>query len=198
MNQASRNVLSQLDKVDNDVIDFFVPAAERLMTSESPARVLAAALASMSGFRKPPRPRSLLTYEEGLMTLRILGGTGMDGFAGLTKVLAAICKKGHIAKVRVRNLCFHSGPLPWAFIRDRSEGWTVVPPYLLVQRCQACPIPTFFFLPLPPPTSFLPSPPFVQNLEFSIGKMKVLENQNGLDGAAFDLPYNDAMVRMGE
>ena len=100
MNQASRNVLSQLDKVDNDVIDFFVPAAERLMTSESPARVLAAALASMSGFRKPPRPRSLLTYEEGLMTLRILGGTGMDGFAGLTKVLAAICKKGHIAKVR--------------------------------------------------------------------------------------------------
>jgi hypothetical protein len=93
MNTASRNVLSQLDKVssshpaflililavhgsylhlavahgcvtfciaaqvDNEVIDFFVPAAERLMASENPSKVLAAALASMSGFRKPPRPR---------------------------------------------------------------------------------------------------------------------------------------------
>lgn len=34
-----------------------------------------------------------------------------------------------------------------------------------------------------------------QELEFSIGKMKLLENQNGLNGAAFDLPYEDAMVR---
>ena len=57
MNTASRNVLSQLDKVDNGVIEFFVPAAEKLMASEHPTRVLAAALASMSGFRKPPRPR---------------------------------------------------------------------------------------------------------------------------------------------
>ena len=48
------------------------------------------------------------------------------------------------------------------------------------------------------PLVLTPLPPFVQNLEFSIGKMKVLENQNGLDGAAFDLPYNDAMVRMGD
>jgi hypothetical protein len=41
----------QLDKVDGGVVDFFVPAAERLLTSDQPARVLAAALASMSGFR---------------------------------------------------------------------------------------------------------------------------------------------------
>ena len=34
-----------------------------------------------------------------------------------------------------------------------------------------------------------------QELEFSIGKMKILENQNGLNGAAFDLPYEDALVR---
>ena len=183
MNQASRNVLSQLDKVDNDVIDFFVPAAERLMTSESPARVLAAALASMSGFRKPPRPRSLLTYEEGLMTLRILGGTGMDGFAGLTKVLAAICKKGHIAKVRG--------------VRGGTEGWTGTSR----SSGQRYPLGSSFGAVKPGPFQPLfltPLPPFVQNLEFSIGKMKVLENQNGLDGAAFDLPYNDAMVRMGE
>lgn len=72
MTQSSRNVLSQLDKVDSDVIDFFVPAAERLMTSEHPSRVLAAALASMSGFSKVPKPRSLLTYEAGMITLKLL------------------------------------------------------------------------------------------------------------------------------
>ena len=34
----------------------------------------------------------------------------------------------------------------------------------------------------------------VKDLEFSIGKMKLLEDQDGLNGAAFDLPYEDAQV----
>ena len=72
MTQASRNALTQLDKVDSEVVDFFVPAAERLMTSDNPSRVLAAALASMSGFSKVPKPRSLLTYEAGMTTLKLL------------------------------------------------------------------------------------------------------------------------------
>jgi hypothetical protein len=57
MNTAARNVLTQLDKVDNGVIDFFVPAATKLLATGQPERVLAAALASMSGFRNPPKPR---------------------------------------------------------------------------------------------------------------------------------------------
>jgi ATP-dependent RNA helicase DDX21 len=51
MAAASRTVLSKLDKVEGGVIDFFMPAATRLMSSPQPERVLAAALASMSGFR---------------------------------------------------------------------------------------------------------------------------------------------------
>lgn len=51
MAAASRTVLSKLDKVEGGVIDFFMPAASRLMNSPQPERVLAAALASMSGFR---------------------------------------------------------------------------------------------------------------------------------------------------
>jgi ATP-dependent RNA helicase DDX21 len=39
-------------QVDSAVVDFFVPAAEKLLASEQPSRVLAAALANMSGFRK--------------------------------------------------------------------------------------------------------------------------------------------------
>jgi hypothetical protein len=51
MAAASRTVLSKLDRVEGGVIDFFMPAATRLMASPQPERVLAAALASMSGFR---------------------------------------------------------------------------------------------------------------------------------------------------
>lgn len=51
MASASRTVLSKLDRVEADVIDFFMPAASRLLQSPQPERVLAAALASMSGFR---------------------------------------------------------------------------------------------------------------------------------------------------
>jgi hypothetical protein len=66
-------------QVDASVIDFFIPAAERLLSSEQPSRVLAAALAALGGFRRAPQPRSLLTYEEGMVTLRLLGTPGGCG-----------------------------------------------------------------------------------------------------------------------
>ncbi|KAG2428695.1 hypothetical protein HXX76_011400 [Chlamydomonas incerta] len=99
MRTASRSVLGKLDKVDNGVIDFFVPAAERLMSSEQPSRVLAAALAAMAGFRTVPQPRSLLTYEAGFVTLRLLTSKGMvvDGVRSLgvaLKQLAASAPAG--------------------------------------------------------------------------------------------------------
>ena len=63
-------------QVDPSVIGFFVPTAERLLASGQPARVLAASLAALAGFRAAPKPRSLLTYEEGMITLRLLGRPG--------------------------------------------------------------------------------------------------------------------------
>jgi ATP-dependent RNA helicase DDX21 len=51
MASASKTVLTKLDRVESSVIDFFMPAAERLIASPQPERVLAAALAAMSGFR---------------------------------------------------------------------------------------------------------------------------------------------------
>lgn len=59
-------------QVEAGVLEFFVPAAERLLASGNPSRLLAAALASMSGFRKVPSPRSLLTSERGYVTLRLM------------------------------------------------------------------------------------------------------------------------------
>ncbi len=58
------------------MVEFFVPAAERLLSSEQPSRVLAAALAALAGFRHVPQPRSLLTYEVGFVTLRLLTNRG--------------------------------------------------------------------------------------------------------------------------
>ena len=62
--------------MDNQVIEFFIPAAEKLLSSGAPSLLLAAALASMSGFTRVPQPRSMLTYEEGYVTLRIMGAPG--------------------------------------------------------------------------------------------------------------------------
>ena len=53
-----------------------------------------------------PVSHSLLTYDEGLMTLRLLcdkGSSEVDGWASLNKALKAICKKGKIAKVRLEQ-----------------------------------------------------------------------------------------------
>jgi len=94
LTRCAKSVLGQLDKVDGDVIDFFVPAAEKLLASPTPSRVLAAALAALGGFRRAPQPRSLLTYEEGLVTARIMGPRGaIDGWNSLNKVLKAVLKK---------------------------------------------------------------------------------------------------------
>jgi len=93
MTKASRNVLTSLDKVESGVIKFFEPVATQLMSSQDPTRVLAAALAQISGFTQVPQPRSLLTYESGMQTLKLLGegkGAGapgrVDGFSSLGKV----------------------------------------------------------------------------------------------------------------
>mmetsp|Transcript_5481 Transcript_5481/g.16615 ORF Transcript_5481/g.16615 Transcript_5481/m.16615 type:complete len:432 (-) Transcript_5481:756-2051(-) len=136
MTKASRNVLTSLDKVESGVIKFFEPVATQLMSSQDPTRVLAAALAQISGFTQVPQPRSLLTYESGMQTLKLLGegkGAGapgrVDGFSSLGKAIKAMCKQAGLA-----------------------------------------------------------------NFEFSIGKIRVLENQGGLDGAAFDLPVEKAQA----
>ncbi len=54
-------------------------------------QVLAAALAAMSGFRSVPQPRSLLTSETGMVTLRLLAKRGqVDGFTSLLKALRTV------------------------------------------------------------------------------------------------------------
>lgn len=98
MTAASRTVLTRLDKVENGVIDFFVPAAEKLLSHGQPSRVLAAALAAMSGFKAVPQPRSLLTGQSGSATLRVMAAAGrVDGYNSLAKTLQKVGEKAGVA-----------------------------------------------------------------------------------------------------
>jgi len=76
MQASTKHVLDKIKDVQPEVLKFFEPAATKLVAAGNGTQVLAAALASMSGFVKVPRPRSLLTQNEGMVTLRFLARPG--------------------------------------------------------------------------------------------------------------------------
>mmetsp|Transcript_16919 Transcript_16919/g.50518 ORF Transcript_16919/g.50518 Transcript_16919/m.50518 type:complete len:841 (+) Transcript_16919:117-2639(+) len=72
MSSASKAVVGRLDMVDSGIVQFFRPAAEKVMSSSDPTGAMAAALAALSGVTEVPKPRSLLSQEEGHVTLRLM------------------------------------------------------------------------------------------------------------------------------
>ena len=54
-------VVNRLDQVSPEVLEFFHPAAQIVMSSADPLGAMAAALATLSGITQRPKPRSLLT-----------------------------------------------------------------------------------------------------------------------------------------
>ena len=54
-------MVGRLDQVSPEVLEFFQPAAQLVMSSADPLGAMAAALATLSGITKRPQPRSLLT-----------------------------------------------------------------------------------------------------------------------------------------
>ncbi|MCO5606247.1 hypothetical protein L7F22_060434 [Adiantum nelumboides] len=84
-----------LSKVHSDLVSVFLPTAEKLM-QEQGAKALAAAMAHLSGFTQPPASRSLITHEQGWLTLQVTrtqrwgGGGGMMSPGGVMGALAAI------------------------------------------------------------------------------------------------------------
>lgn len=57
MTAAAKGVLSKMDRIEEGVIEFFLPAAQRLLANGQPDRILAASLAALSGFRQTPKSR---------------------------------------------------------------------------------------------------------------------------------------------
>ncbi|GAB2279719.1 hypothetical protein Dimus_014359 [Dionaea muscipula] len=70
LESSADQALATLKGVHPASVAFFTPAAEKLF-EELGTGALAAALAQMSGFSQPPSARSLITHEQGLMTLQL-------------------------------------------------------------------------------------------------------------------------------
>ncbi|KAL2632790.1 hypothetical protein R1flu_004269 [Riccia fluitans] len=71
LNASSDQATEVIKKVHPQLIDVFMPTAEKLLQEKGPG-ALAAAIAHLSGFSQPPASRSLITFEEGILTLRII------------------------------------------------------------------------------------------------------------------------------
>ncbi|CAI8615297.1 unnamed protein product [Vicia faba] len=67
---SADQVVVTLNGVHPESIAFFTPTAQKLI-EEKGTDALAAALAQLSGFSKPPSSRSLITHEQGWVTLQL-------------------------------------------------------------------------------------------------------------------------------
>ncbi|XP_071685900.1 DEAD-box ATP-dependent RNA helicase 3, chloroplastic-like [Rutidosis leptorrhynchoides] len=70
LESSAQQVVATLAGVHQESVAFFTPTAEK-MIEEQGASALAAALAQLSGFSKPPSSRSLITHEQGWTTLQL-------------------------------------------------------------------------------------------------------------------------------
>eukprot|EP00250_Pteridium_aquilinum_P005217 c15347_g1_i1 orf=588-2879(+) len=93
---SSEQARAALSKVHPDLMSMFLPTAEMLL-QEQGAHALAAAIAHLSGFTQPPASRSLITHEQGWVTLQFtrtpkfgVGGGGLSSPGGVMGALGAI------------------------------------------------------------------------------------------------------------
>ncbi|GAB4820300.1 hypothetical protein N2152v2_007346 [Parachlorella kessleri] len=73
---AAKQVMNRLDGVDPEVKSYFSNVAKLILDSRNPQDAMEAALAALSGIKEVPEPRSLLTLEQGLVTLRMMSQAG--------------------------------------------------------------------------------------------------------------------------
>ncbi|KAG7022380.1 DEAD-box ATP-dependent RNA helicase 3, chloroplastic [Cucurbita argyrosperma subsp. argyrosperma] len=70
LESSAEQVVVTLRGVHPESIEFFTPTAQKLI-DEQGAGALAAALAQLSGFSRPPSSRSLINHEQGWVTLQL-------------------------------------------------------------------------------------------------------------------------------
>lgn len=70
LDSSAEHVIATLRGVHQESIQYFIPAAERLSEELGP-NALATALAHLSGFSQPPSSRSLISHEQGSVTLQL-------------------------------------------------------------------------------------------------------------------------------
>ncbi|KAK4273350.1 hypothetical protein QN277_021770 [Acacia crassicarpa] len=70
LESSADQVVATLNRVHPESVAFFTPTAQKLI-EEQGTSALAAALAQLSGFSKPPSSRSLINHEQGWVTLQL-------------------------------------------------------------------------------------------------------------------------------
>ncbi|PKU77785.1 DEAD-box ATP-dependent RNA helicase 3, chloroplastic [Dendrobium catenatum] len=75
LESSAEQVLATLQGVHSESIQFFLPTAQKLIEEKGPD-ALAAALAHLSGFSQPPSSRSLVSHEQGWVTLQLTRESG--------------------------------------------------------------------------------------------------------------------------
>ncbi|KAG8363995.1 hypothetical protein BUALT_Bualt19G0080300 [Buddleja alternifolia] len=69
LESSAEQVVATLGGVHPESLEYFTPTAQKLMEQQG-VNALAAALATLSGFSQPPSSRSLITHQQGLVTLQ--------------------------------------------------------------------------------------------------------------------------------
>ncbi|WVZ61114.1 hypothetical protein U9M48_011036 [Paspalum notatum var. saurae] len=94
LESSAEHVISTLRGVDPESTQYFLGAAERL-TEELGPHALASALAHLSGFSQPPSSRSLISHEQGWVTLQLTRepgyGRGFFSPRSVTGFLSDVC-----------------------------------------------------------------------------------------------------------
>ncbi|CAL9132304.1 unnamed protein product, partial [Musa acuminata var. zebrina] len=75
LESSAEQVVATLQGVHSESIQYFLPAAQRLI-DELGTQALAAALAHLSGFSQPPSSHSLISHEQGWVTLQLTRESG--------------------------------------------------------------------------------------------------------------------------
>ncbi|KAK9292301.1 hypothetical protein L1049_020956 [Liquidambar formosana] len=70
LESSAEQVVATLNGVHPESVEFFTPTAQKLI-EEQGTGALAAALAQLSGFSQPPSSRSLISHEQGWVTLQL-------------------------------------------------------------------------------------------------------------------------------
>ncbi|XP_039048679.1 DEAD-box ATP-dependent RNA helicase 3, chloroplastic-like [Hibiscus syriacus] len=71
LESSAEQIIATLNGVHPESIKFFTPTAERI-NKEQGTSALAAAIAHLSGFSRPPSSRSLINHEQGFVTLQLI------------------------------------------------------------------------------------------------------------------------------
>lgn len=72
---SAEQVVATLNGVHPESVEFFTPTAQKLI-DEQGTSALAAAIAQLSGFSQPPSSRSLISHEQGWVTLQLTRDPG--------------------------------------------------------------------------------------------------------------------------